>query len=155
VQRVKHFIWVCDPGLTSGVALFKRNDDNSVELLWSDELDWVHTTRSLDETMRKYGGDDVQVVAERFTITIQTAKNTQQTWSLELIGMMRLLTMAHGAGDLDLQSPADAKRFCTNTRLKALGFWHVGGGGHALDAIRHGILWLTRHGWSDSRLLHD
>lgn len=152
---MKHYLWVCDPGLTSGVSLFHRSDDNEVELLSSEELDWVNTTRSLDQTLREYGGDDVQVVVERFTITVQTAKNSQQSWSLEIIGMIRLLSLAHGAGEISLQSPADAKRFCTNTRLKALGFWHVGGGGHALDAIRHGVLWLTRHGWSDSRLLHE
>lgn len=152
---MKHYVWVCDPGLTSGVALFRRTDDNDAELIWSEEYDWVHTTRSLDQTLREYGGEDVQVVVERFTITVQTAKNTQQGWSLEIIGMIRLLAFAHGAGEIDLQSPADAKRFCTNTRLKALGFWHVGGGGHALDALRHGVLWFTRHGWSDTRLLHD
>lgn len=152
---MKHFLFVCDPGLTSGVALFRRSDDNEIELLWSDELDWQHTARKCDETLRTFGGDDVQVVVERFTITAATAKNSQQTWSLEIIGMLRLLAHAHGAGELDLQSPADAKRFCTNIRLKALDFWHVGGGGHALDAIRHGVLWFTRHGWSDHRLLHD
>src|ERR1044072_5325358 len=112
---MKHYLYVVDPGLTSGVALFYRSDDNEVELKWSDELDWQNTARRLDETCREYGGNDVQVIVERFTITIQTAKNSQQTWSLEIIGMMRLLALAHGAGELTLQSPADAKRFCTNT----------------------------------------
>lgn len=151
---MKHYLFVVDPGLTSGVALFYRSDDNEIQLLWSDELDWINTARKCDETLRERGGDDVQVVAERYTITVQTAKNSQQTWSLEIIGMLRLLANAHGAGTLELQSPADAKRFATNPRLKALGFWHTGGGGHALDAIRHGILWFTRHGWGDRRLLH-
>lgn len=152
---MKHYILTVDPGLNSGVALFFRDDANEVALLESDELDWQNTARFVDETLRKHGGDDVDVVVERFTITTATAKNSQQTWSLEIIGMIRLLALAHGAGELTLQSPADAKRFSTNTRLKALGFWHVGGGGHALDAIRHGVLRLTRNGWGDRRLLHD
>lgn len=152
---MKHYIICVDPGLTSGICLFKRSDENEVELVWSDELDWIETTRAVDQCLREHGGDDVQVVAERFTITVQTAKNTQQTWSLEIIGMLRLLALAHKAGELQLQSPADAKRFVTNPRLKNLEFWHVGGGGHALDAIRHGVLWLTNHGWSDRRLLHE
>lgn len=152
---MKHYAYVCDPGLTSGVALFHRSDDNEVSLVWSDELDWQHTVRRLDETLREHGGSDVDVVLERFTITQQTAKNSQQQWSIEIIGMCRLLALAHGAGEINLQSPADAKRFSTNPRLKQLGFWHVGGGGHALDAIRHGVLWFTRHGWGDKRLLHE
>ncbi len=152
---MKHYVFVCDPGLTSGVALFHRTDDNQIEVVWSDELDWENTARRCSETLREYGGDDVAIVAERFTITAQTAKNSQQTWSLEIIGMLRLLALMYGADPLDLQSPADAKRFCTNTRLKALDIWHIGGGGHALDALRHGVLWFTRHGWSDRRLLHD
>ncbi len=152
---MKHYILAVDPGLTSGICLFRRTDDNEVELVWSDELDWIGTTRKVDEVLREFGGADVDVVVEKFTITVQTAKNSQQTWSLEIIGMIRLLTMAHGAGVLTLQSPADAKRFSTNPRLKSLDFWHVGGGGHALDAIRHAVLRLTRTGWSDRRLLHD
>jgi hypothetical protein len=152
---MKHYILAVDPGLTSGLAFFKRTDDNQVELLWTDELDWKNTARRADAMLREFGGEDVQLVVERFTITAATAKNSQQQWSIEIIGMLRMLALAHGAGELDLQSPADAKRFCTNIRLKALGFWHVGGGGHALDGIRHGVLWLTRHGWSDRRLLHD
>ena len=152
---MKHYIIAVDPGLTSGICLFHRTDDNELSLVWSDELDWVNTTRKVDEVLREHGGADVDVVVEKFTITVQTAKNSQQTWSLEIIGMIRLLALAHGAGELILQSPADAKRFSSNPRLKALDFWHVGGGGHALDAIRHGVLRATRKGWSDRRLLHD
>ncbi len=150
---MKHYIICTDPGLVSGICLFKRTDDNEVELVWTDELDWLHTARKIDETLREYGGDDVDVVLERFTITQQTAKNSQQQWSIEIIGMARLLAVAHGAGEITLQSPADAKRFSTNARLKALDFWHVGGGGHALDALRHAVLRLTNTGWKDSRLL--
>lgn len=150
---MKHYILAIDPGLTSGVALFHRTDSDEITLVWSEELDWMETARCTDGVLREHGGDDVDIVLERFTITQQTAKNSQQQWSIEIIGMVRLLAHAHGAGAITLQSPADAKRFVTNPRLKALGFWHVGGGGHALDAIRHAILRLTRLGWTDSRLL--
>jgi hypothetical protein len=152
---VKHYVLAIDPGLTTGICLIKRTDDNDIELLWSDELDWINTARRVDETLREYGGADVDVVLERFTITQQTAKNSQQQWSIEIIGMCRLMSMAHGAGEITLQAPSDAKRFASNPRLKAVDLWHVGGGGHALDAIRHGLLRLTRSGWSDRRLLHD
>ena len=146
----KPYVLSCDPGESSGLCLVRRDP---FELVWSDELDWVHNARKVDETLRELGGENVDVVCERFTITAQTAKNSQQGISLEIIGQVRLLALAHGAGQITLQSPADAKNFSSNARLRALGTWHVGGGGHALDAIRHAILRLTRTGWTDSRLL--
>lgn len=148
----KPLILAIDPGLNTGICLLRREP---MELVWSDELDWQGTARTVDQTLREFGGENVDVVMERFTITQATSKNSQQQWSIEIIGMCRLMALAHGAGELTLQSPADAKRFATNPRLKALGLWHVGGGGHALDAIRHALLRLTRSGWTDSRLLHD
>lgn len=151
-EKAKPYVLAIDPGLTSGVSLVQREP---LTLLKSDELEWAATARFVDTALREFGGENVDVVLERFTITQQTAKNSQQTWSLEIIGMCRLLSLAHGAGQITLQSPADAKRFSTNPRLKSLGLWHVGGGGHALDSLRHVVLRLTRTGWTDSRLLHE
>ena len=150
MTNLKPYILACDPGESSGLCLVRRDP---FELLWSDELDWIHNARKVDETLRELGGENVDVVCERFTITAQTAKNSQQGISLEVIGQVRLLASAHGAGQITLQSPADAKKFASNPRLRALEAWHVGGGGHALDSIRHAILRLTRTGWTDSRLL--
>lgn len=145
----KSYVLAIDPGGTTGICLLKRDP---LELVWSDELpSWVTVARTVDHTLRTHG-KDVDVVCERFTITQQTAKNSQQTLPLELIGMVRLLTKIHLDEEITLQLPADAKRFATNPRLKALGLWHVGGGGHALDAIRHGVLRLTKTGWQDPRL---
>jgi hypothetical protein len=152
---VKEYILSVDPGLTSGIALIKRDRDDKLELIETAEEDWIGTARFVDTVLREHGGDNVDVVVERFTITQQTTKNSQQQWSIEIIGMIRLLAHAHGAGDITKQSPADAKRFATNSRLKNVGLWHVGGGGHALDALRHALLRLTNLGWRDSRLLHE
>jgi hypothetical protein len=54
---------------------------------------------------------------------------------------------------LKFQSPADAKRMFTNEAIKKLEYWHKGGAGHALDAIRHGLLYLAKNGWTPLRLL--
>jgi hypothetical protein len=40
-----------------------------------------------------------------------------------------------------------------NEALKKLDYWHKGGEGHALDAIRHGLLYLAKKGWTPRRLL--
>jgi len=134
----------------SGVSVVRREP---LELIRSDELDWIHTARFVDTALREFGGENVDVVLEKFTITAQTAKNSQQQWSIEIIGMCRLLALAHGAGAITLQTPADAKSFVSNTRLRDLELWHVGGAGHANDSLRHVVLRLSRTGWKDSRLL--
>lgn len=149
-MKKKPYILSIDPGELSGVALVRRDP---MELIESDELDWIETSRFVDAKLRELGGENVEVVVERFTITVQTAKNSQQGISLEMIGIMRFLAYVHKAGAIVLQSSADAKNFCTNPRLKAVGLWHVGGEGHALDALRHALKRLVDTGWSDSRLL--
>jgi hypothetical protein len=50
------------------------------------------------------------------------------------------------------QSPADAKAMFSNEKLKKLEFWHKGGEGHALDAIRHAVLRLVKIGWIPTKL---
>ena len=88
MTNLKPYILACDPGESSGLCLVRRDP---FELLWSDELDWIHNARKVDETLRELGGENVDVVCERFTITAQTAKNSQQGISLEVIGQVRLL----------------------------------------------------------------
>jgi hypothetical protein len=55
--------------------------------------------------------------------------------------------------DIYFQSPADAKAMFDNPKLKKLNYWYKGGEGHALDAIRHGLLRLVKIGWKPLDLL--
>jgi hypothetical protein len=98
---------------------------------------------------------DVEVVCERFTISAQTAKNSQAPFSLEQIGILKqcLLDVNRPADDVYFQAPGDAKAMFGNDKLKKLEYWHRGGEGHALDAIRHGLLRLVKTGWKPLRLL--
>jgi hypothetical protein len=100
-------------------------------------------------------GVALEVACERFTITAQTAKNSQAPYSLEQIGVLKhLIRESDGvANQLVYQGPVDAKRLFPNEALKKLEYWHRGGEGHALDAIRHGLLYLAKHGWTQKRLL--
>ena len=147
----KPYVLAVDPGETTGLALVKREP---LELMRTAEENWENAARFIDTALRELGGENVDVVVEKFTITSQTGKKSQQPWSLEVTGMCRLLAFMHKAGAITLQTPADAKSFSSNTRLRDLDLWHVGGGGHANDALRHVVLRLTRTGWRDSRLLH-
>lgn len=146
------FVLAVDPGLANGVCLIQR--DGLVKL-HSDELTWKPLTRYMAETFLELG-DQVDVVVEAFRITVQTAKNSQAPWALEVIGMTRLLCAQYGVSDgdsLPLQTPGDAEAFTDAAKLRALGWWHRGGGGHANMALRHAALRLLRTGCREQVLL--
>jgi len=149
-------ILAVDPGKATGICLFLY-ENGEPELLWSgeyqaDEFAWAVRSAIAHAQMRE---TTLEVACERFTITAQTAKNSQAPYSLEQIGVLKhLIRESDGvANELVFQSPVDAKRLFPNEAIKKLGYWHKGGEGHALDAIRHGLLYLAKHGWTPKRLL--
>lgn len=146
---MKPLILAIDPGKATGICLVRRDP---LEKLWSEEVDWWGCARLVDQTLREYGSD-VDVVVERFTISMRTAKNSQAPWSLEQIGIIRFLTKVHIGEEITIQNVSDALKFSSNDRLRAIGLWHKGGAGHAKDALRHALLRLVNTGWSDPRLL--
>ena len=142
-----------DPGKATGMALFEYDGLNEPVLVWSLELQQEEYAGPIRQTLEQY--PDVEVVCERFTISAQTAKNSQAPFSLEQIGILKqcLLDVNRPADDVYFQAPGDAKAMFGNDKLKKLEYWHRGGEGHALDAIRHGLLRLVKTGWKPLRLL--
>lgn len=140
VRRITAF----DPGKTTGIAEY---DVASGE--WSaTELDVSGVFRYLDG-MRRIAVEQ-QVISESFVITVNTAKNSQAGWSLELIGAMKYLVYGAGWPELKLQTPQVAKAFATDAKLKLMGWWTPGRGGHANDASRHLLTYCaTRQPWAD------
>jgi hypothetical protein len=122
------------------------------ELLESHEFLRDDLERWLEEKLlRSTAGESVEVVAERYVIG-----KADSPWSLKYLGVLSYLSRKGGWGEPVIQTPADAKSFVSNQRIKDLGFWHRGGKGHALDAIRHGILYMVRvRAVDDSSLLED
>jgi hypothetical protein len=153
------FVLSVDPGKASGIALFKKEDGQNPELIWSGEYqqdEYAQPIRkALAEAMMQ--GIVIEIVCERFTINAQTVKNSQSPYSLEQIGILKQCMMDLGmkAEDLNLQAPSDAKALFPNPALKKLGYWHKGGEGHALDAIRHGLLRFVKTGWHPVDLLKE
>lgn len=148
-------IWVLaiDPGKMTGMSVTKRVDDAEPELVWSAEVDeeeFAHMVRGWI-----VAHPDIIVVCEIFIINMQTAKNSQAPYSLELIGVMKQIIQDAGRERLDFtfQTPVDAKSMFPNPALKKLEYWHRGGAGHALDSIRHNLLYWVRQGWKPTRLL--
>lgn len=135
-----------DPGKTTGVALVDA-DLRTIET-WELQFEELGIIEQHIET-RRYSDEKLAVAIEQFLITMNTAKNTQAPWSLEVIGLVRWWTL--NAVPFIMQQPASAKSFMTNHRLQQMG-WYTRGKGHANDAARHAGLFLVQRGWWDDRL---
>lgn len=148
------YVLAVDPGKATGMALFSLESGQEPVLIWSGEFQQDEYARPIRDTLALYG-DTLDVVCERFTINAQTVRNSQAPYSLEQIGILKQCLMDAGRkpDDIYFQSPADAKAMFDNKKLKKLEYWHKGGEGHALDAIRHGLLKLVKTGWKPVRLL--
>lgn len=153
-----------DPGKATGIAVFTWIPGEEPILVWSGEVNEEEFGQTIEQqiggAMNPFHGhieQDVEVVCESFTINAETIKKSQAPFSLELIGVLKYIVRQRHAfvGDktITFQKPADAKSVFPNTKLQKLGYWHVGGEGHANDAIRHGLLYLASQGWVFSRLL--
>jgi hypothetical protein len=147
------YVLAVDPGKVTGVALFSWENGKEPELIDSQELEFSDYVHSVRNYFTEYGS--LEVVCEKFTINVQTAKKSQAPFSLECIGALRviLLDQGHNPESLKFQLPANAMNMFPNEKLKKLEYWHRGGAGHALDAIRHGLLYLVMSGWVPRRLL--
>jgi hypothetical protein len=121
-------ILAVDPGKMSGLAFH----DYETRRADFHEFEFDNTCAYVMEKAREYR-ERLLLVSESFIITINTAKNTQAPWSLELIGVMRYVSRTLTGRDLTLQQPAAAKRFSSNERLKLMGYWTPGLAGHAKD----------------------
>jgi hypothetical protein len=152
------YVLAIDPGKTTGMALFSREDASEPVLVWSKELEQEEVADAVRGVLwapeiRQH----VDIVCERFIINAQTVRNSQAPYSLEVIGIVKQCLKDNGRpmDDIYFQAPADAMSMFDNKKLKKLDYWHVGGGGHALDAIRHALLRLVKTGWKPVGLLKD
>ena len=151
------YILSVDPGKATGIAFFSQRTGEEPRLVSSFEAqpeEFAEVVRNmLTDLDRQF--DNLQVVCEKFTINAQTVRNSQAPYSLEQIGVLKQILQDFGLDREKIvwQMPADAKRMFPNEALKKLEYWHKGGEGHAIDAIRHGLLRLVKTGWIPRQLL--
>ena len=146
-----------DPGKASGICTFSIADGGDPVLEKSGEYQMKEYHTPIYETI-KYAQSmqiKLEVVCERFIINAQTVRNSQAPYSLEQIGVLKHLCRVrnYDPESIIFQSPADAKAMFPNEALKKIGTWHVGGEGHANDAMRHALLRLVKTGWVPRTLL--
>jgi len=125
-----------DPGATTGVALWLSPGPQpaTYQLAVNDAVDLCENLLNNQPT--------TLVVCESF-IPRPGAKSWQPD-AIETLGVLRHVARWHGH-KFELQSPADAKRFSTDTKLRNLGWYRTTTGGHINDALRHLLLALVRH----------
>lgn len=152
------YVLAVDPGKLTGMCLFSYQTGSEPTLEWSGELEQHEVAEAIRSILWtpdvRYNLD---VVCERFIINAQTVRNSQAPYSLEVIGILKQCLLDNGRpmDDIFFQAPADAMSMFDNKKLKKLSYWHVGGGGHALDSIRHALLKLVKSGWKPVGLLKD
>lgn len=144
-----------DPGKMTGLAWMRQENgkiflDDSMEAS-SDEI--INAIRPTLADWKSVDGDQppLRIVMEKFTINATTTQKSQEaSWALRTIGAVEQAArdVSYPLAAIAWQTPAEAKTAFTNDKLKALGLWHRGGAGHALDGIRHGALYLAKTGWA-------
>lgn len=128
-----------DPGLRSGWSHWLNPHGG-----WGAGICDPMPMIDLAELVLGQRGADL-VVCEAFKITQRTAQLSAQHWSIELIGALRWLCHKYGVPFV-LQTPAEAKTFCPDARLRDLGMWTPGREDHHRDATRHLVLALAKRG---------
>jgi hypothetical protein len=152
------YVLSVDPGKATGIVMMSWDGISDVpRVLLSKEVQPDEFAGVVEVLLNTYRNDpNLTVVCERFTINAQTVRNSQAPYSLEQIGVLKHLcrTNMYDPDKIVFQSPADAKNMFPNPVLKKLETWHVGGEGHANDAMRHALLRLVKTGWIPRTLLN-
>lgn len=124
-----------DPGGTTGVALLEYDEETEPAIIWHKQIegglhgflnfhwdqleDWLYS----------------EIVCESFTLR-------EGVYGVDLsptyiIGALEAL---HPVDDIIYQEPS-MKPLCDDERLKKMGLY-TPGRGHAMDAVRHGVIYL-------------
>jgi len=143
-----------DPGVTTGVAWADFSEEGIPELHTSMPKGFEAACTLFE----RFGGSPYRsnfdlLVIERFSITAKTATKTREgsNLAIELIGVAKWVALQCGL-KVEEQSPADAKNFASDMKLRKLG-WYTPGPDHARDATRHLLLAAVRHKAIDLKYL--
>jgi hypothetical protein len=124
-----------DPGATTGVALWLSGPKPATYQLPVND--------AVDLCLGLLQGQPATLVVCETFVPRPGAKSWQPD-AIETLGFLRH-TARQQRHKFELQSPADAKRFSTDVKLRKLDWYKTTEGGHINDALRHLLLALVRH----------
>jgi hypothetical protein len=127
-----------DPGKTTGIAVFFNGQIIDVGEVPARQV--ADRVRSIVANV--HNDVVVELAVERYIISAETGKRSQQPDALYVIGELRALAHGWSLTAIHLQNPADAKKCATNKTLRRLGWWVGAAYPHANDALRHVALRL-------------
>lgn len=131
-----------DPGLVTGWAMFQRNQLTGQGQVDGGRFQFYNWFEGIVDGYGSMLDGRLRVVCEDFIISDRTVKSSRQPDPHRIIGYLEgrchELTV-----EFYLQTPAAAKSFCTDTKLRALGWYSPTPGGHANDATRHLVTFLV------------
>lgn len=136
----KRFLLSIDPGLMTGICIIDITDIENPVKFWAAEWTMDDFYTGIENVLSQPG--IIEVVIEDFRITESTGDLSEAPWSLKLIGVTEFLGFKYQKSVVR-QQPVE-KAFPTNERLQMVDFWHVGGKGHANDALRHAMVWIVK-----------
>lgn len=127
-----------DPGGVTGLAVYDAGTDTFRSWQADSYEQVVQDVR--DECLSGL----TRLVVESFVIRSNTHKLDPVAFALttDLIGACRYIAYERGV-PFSKQSPAEAKSFSTDDKLRRLGWYSPTPGGHANDATRHLLRYLA------------
>ena len=115
-----------DPGITTGVAIYRDGHYRS------EEIDSTNLT-SIYNYLEYCGDSEPNIAYEDFKHRPGLIKT--ELYSIQVIGVIRLWASQRELPEPKCWLPATIKAFWTDDKIKALGLWKKGQG-HAMDALR-------------------
>lgn len=134
------YVVAIDPGGNTGLAWMIDGTDFGSYVQGGGRFGFVD---AFCASIEKFATPTV-VVVESFIITSATARKTAQPDPYLIYGWLELWCHRHGIS-FHSQTPAQAKGFGTDAKLKHLGWYSAGNGGHDNDAARHLLTYLAVH----------
>jgi len=128
-----------DPGLTTGVFVYFEEGTRDPIQYPREEIA-LHTADALKRWSEWYGPGNIHIAIEKYIITPNTAKLSQQTDALEVTGMVKGFAQVNGITDVRQYLKSNLK-YADDRTLEYLG-WSIPGQRHARDAARQAFALL-------------
>lgn len=136
-------VWAFDPGETTGWCHLSVHE-YEIGVFDCGELDHfsignlLFDNPTLRAAVSKQNIISMDFIVEKY---VMNSKITQSPWSLETTGLIRYFANCYHV-PFHSQTPSQAKNLIKNEVIQRAGLY-IPGRGHAMDAVRHALYFLT------------